>query len=179
MNIFLETKNLIIRTPQLSDFDNLLALQTDADVMKYIGQGVRTKLEVMGGLEAAIAHQETHGFSLGSVFEKESELFVGRAGLIYLAYDDTQPEIEVGYALIKTAWGEGYGVELAKALINWGFQHLTVSKLVAVINPENNFSRRVLEKVNMNYKESRIYRGNEVAFYFIEKSSWINTKNEN
>jgi|GEM_PF-5239397 len=34
MSIFLETKNLIIKTPQVEDFDNLYALQTDADVMK-------------------------------------------------------------------------------------------------------------------------------------------------
>lgn len=135
----------------MEDLDNLYAMQTDADVMKYIGQGVRTQTEVMDGLEKAIAHQEKHGFSLGCVFEKESGLFVGRAGLIYLAYNDTQPEIEVGYALIKSAWGKAYGIELAKALINWGFQHLNVNKLVGVINPNNEHSRRVLEKLNMNY----------------------------
>ena len=169
MSVLLETKNLIINIPQLADFDNLYALQTDTDVMKYIGQGIRTQSEVMTGLEKAIAHQEKHGFSLGCVFEKESGLFVGRAGLIYLAYDDTQPEIEVGYALTKTAWGKGYGAELAKALINWGFQHLAVSKLVAVINPHNERSRRVLEKVHMNYVGRALYWDNEVALYDIQK----------
>ena len=169
MSVFLETKNLIIKTPQVEDFDNLYALQADADVMKYIGQGVRTQAEVRSGLEKAMAHQEKHGFSLGCVFEKESGLFVGRAGLIYLAYDDTQPEIEVGYALIKSAWGKGYGVGLAKALINWGFQHLPISKLVGVINPNNEHSRRVLEKVNMNYVGRAHYWDNEVALYDIQK----------
>lgn len=172
MSVLLETENLIIKTPQLDDFDNLYALQTDADVMKYIGQGVRTSQEVMNGLEKAIAHQEKHGFSLGCVFEKESGLFIGRAGLIYLAYDDTQPEIEVGYALIKKAWGKGYGVELAKALLNWGFQHITVSRLVAVINPNNEYSRRVLEGVNMNYVGLAHYWGSEVALYDIKKA-WV------
>jgi hypothetical protein len=50
MSIFLETKRLkrlIINTPESADFDNLFALQSDADVMKYIGQGVRTHTEVM------------------------------------------------------------------------------------------------------------------------------------
>lgn len=169
MSVFLETNNLIIKTPQIEDFENLYALQTDADVMKYIGQGVRTETEVMSGLEKAMAHQEKHGFSLGCVFEKESGLCVGRAGLIYLAYDDTQPEIEVGYALIKTAWGQGYGVELAKALINWGFQHLSICRLVGIINPDNDYSRRVLEKANMNYAGRTHYGDNEVALYEIQK----------
>lgn len=169
MSVLLETKNLIITIPQLEDFDNLYALQTDAHVMKYIGQGIRTQSEVMTGLEKAIAHQEKHGFSLGCVLEKESGVFVGRAGLIYLAYDDTQPEIEVAYALLKTAWGKGYGVELAKALIDWGFEHLAVSKLVAIINPNNEHSRRVLEKVHMNYVGRTHYWDNEVALYTIQK----------
>lgn len=43
MSLFLETKNLIINTLELSDFNNLYALQSDADVMKYISQGVRSE----------------------------------------------------------------------------------------------------------------------------------------
>jgi len=169
MSIFLETKRLIINTPEAIDFDNLYALQADTDVMQYIGQGVRTPAEVTSGLEKAIAHQKKYGFSLGCVFEKESGNFVGRAGLIYLAYDDTQPDIEVGYALTKAAWDKGYATELARALIHWGFQHLPVVKLVAVINPKNDRSRRVLEKVKMNYVGRAHYWNNEVALYDIHK----------
>jgi ribosomal-protein-alanine N-acetyltransferase len=165
----LETKNLMISTPQLEDFDSLYALQTDAEVMKYIGQGVRTHLEVMTGLERAIAHQEKHGFSLGCVYEKESGLFIGRSGLIYLAFDDTQPDIEVAYALTKTAWGKGYGLELANALIQWSFQHLSVNKLVAVIHPNHEHSRRVLEKSHMKYVGRALYGNNELALYEIHK----------
>lgn len=169
MSTLLETQNLIIKAPQLGDFDHLYALQSDPDVMKYMGNGVRTQNEVMSGLEKALAHQEKHGFSLGCVFEKESSLFVGRAGLIYLAYDDTQPQIEVGYALIQTAWGKGYGVELAQALIQWGFQHLSVNKLVGVINPDNDYSRRVLEQVKMHYVGRSHYWDKEVALYEVHK----------
>ena len=169
MTVLVETKNLIIISQKLDDFDNLYTLQADAEVMKYIGKGVRTQAEVMSGLEKAIIHQEKHGFSLGCVFEKESSLFIGRAGLIYLAYDDTQPDIEVGYAFIRTAWGKGYGVELAKSLVNWGFQHLTVSKLVAVINPRNEHSRRVLGKIPMDYVGRANYWDNEVDLYNIWK----------
>ncbi|SRR5579883_100415 len=171
MSIFLETKRLIIKTPEATDFDNLYALQADADVMQYIGQGVRTPAEIKNGLEKAILHQKKHGFSLGCVVEKESGIFVGRAGLIYLAYDDTQPDIEVSYALTKDSWCKGYATELASALINWGFQNLPVTKLVAVINPRNDRSRRVLEKVKMNYVGRAHYWNNEVALYAIRKSN--------
>ena len=170
MSIFLETKRLIINTPELDDFDDLYALQSDADVMKYIGRGVRTQSDVLNGLEKAIMHYDKHGFSLGSVFEKESGEFVGRAGLIHLAYDDAQPEVEVGYALTKSSWNKGYATELTQALIKWAFKHLTIKKIVAVIKPENDRSRRVLEKVGMRYIKRTLYWDNEVALYEIDKS---------
>lgn len=169
MSIFLETSRLILKTPVLADLDDLYLLQSDPDVMQYVGKGIRTKKEVLKGLTLSIDHQEKHGFSLGSVYEKESGQFVGRAGLIYLAFDDSQPLIEVGYALVKSAWQKGYATELTKALIDWGFQHLTVNKLIGVINPLNERSGRVLEKAGMHFSKSSKYNGLEVLFYEIDK----------
>ncbi len=170
MKIFLETKRLIIKTPDLSDFDNLYLLQSDPVVMEFIGEGVRTKQEVAKSLQTAIDHQQKHGFSLCNVFEKESNTFVGRAGIIYLAFDDTQPEIEVGYALLKPYWNKGYATELTHALIKWGFENLSVDYLVGVIKPKNERSRHVLEKAGMRYIKPYLYRGHEVAYYQIDKN---------
>jgi [ribosomal protein S5]-alanine N-acetyltransferase len=171
MSTFLESKNLMIKTPESADFNNLYALQTDPAVMKYIGQGVRTEAEIKLGLDKAITHFQKHGFSLGSVFAKESGQFIGRAGLIYVAYNDTQPDIEIGYALHQFAWNKGYGIELAKALIDWGFAFLPINKLVADTHPNNERSRRVLEKAGMNYIGIGTYENNEAAWYSIHKSS--------
>lgn len=167
MGIFLETNRLIIRIPELADFDSMYALQSDAEVMQYVGTGVRTQAEVRLGLEKAIAHQEKHGFSLGSVYEKNGGDFVGRAGLIYLGFNDTQKDVEVAYALTKATWGKGYATELANALIEWGFQHLEVERLIAVTNPNNQRSRRVLEKAKMTYAGLISHSGSEAALYTI------------
>lgn len=171
MNAFLETERLILTRPSLTDIDNLCELQSDSEVMQYIGNGVRTREEVMSGLEKAITHQEKHGFSLGSVYEKESGEFIGRAGLIYLGYDDTQPDIEIGYAFVKTAWGKGYATELTNALIAWGFTHLAVERLIAVARPENSRSRHVLEKSGMTYVGLANYWDCEVALYELTRHS--------
>lgn len=171
MNIFLETNRLILKAPELSDFDDLYLLQTDPEVMKYIGEGVRSKQEVELSLHNAIAHYQKHGFSLGNVFEKESGEFIGRAGIIYLALDDTQPDIEIGYAFFKPYWNKGYATELSRALIIWGFANLPVNYLVGVIKPKNEKSRHVLEKVGMKYIKQSLYRGQEVAYYRIDKNA--------
>ncbi|HHI9467502.1 TPA: GNAT family N-acetyltransferase [Legionella anisa] len=63
-----------------------------------------------------LAHYKKHRFSLGSVYLKDSFEFSDRAGLIYLNYDEQQPDIEVAYALLPEYGGKGYATENNKAL---------------------------------------------------------------
>lgn len=170
-SVFIETKNLIVYHPDTSDFEELCKLQSDPDVMRYVGTGVRSPEEVRDQLKKFIQHDLKHGFSLGSVYEKSTGEFVGRAGLIYLALDDTQEDIEVGYALQKKFWNKGYATELAKGLVKWGFMQLATNHLVAVIRPENEQSRRVLEKAGMRYIGRDTYRTHEVAKYIVYKKT--------
>lgn len=173
MSLFIETKRLLINTPEAADFDNLFILQSNPDVMKYIGEGVRTKPEVADSLQKAIDQQNKHGFSVGSVIEKSNGQFIGRAGLLYLAFDDTQPDIEVGYALLPQYWQKGYATELTTALIKWGFENLSVNHLLAVIKPKNAASRRVAEKAGLKYIKPSMYRNHEVVLYRVDKPDQI------
>jgi RimJ/RimL family protein N-acetyltransferase len=130
---------------------------------------VRDAATVELGLNQAIAHYQRHGFSLGTVFEKSSTKFIGRAGLIYLAFDETQPDIEVGYALLPAYWGQGFATELTVAIINWGFAHLDVARLVGIINPANLASQYVLEKSELKFVSYSTYNQLKVARFEIER----------
>jgi [ribosomal protein S5]-alanine N-acetyltransferase len=167
------TKRLYLRSPQISDFDDLYQLQTDPHVMKYIGNGVRDKTAVQDSLKNALKHEKKFGYSLGSLFEKETDLFVGRAGLIHLAFDDESTEIEVAYAIHMKFWGRGYGTEIAQALVNWGFENLTIDRLVGIVHPENIRSQKVLQNVGMSYAKDYHYNGMKTHFYQIERSAII------
>jgi GrpB-like predicted nucleotidyltransferase (UPF0157 family)/predicted acetyltransferase len=176
MSIFLETKRLVLRTTQLSDLDNLIALRSDPDVMKYIGNGsTQTKEQVESFLKNAIPYQEKYGLGFCSVFEKESGDFVGQGGLFHFKSDETQSEIEVAYRLHKKFWGRGYATELTKALIRWGFEHLPVNKLLAAAHPDNIASQKVLKKAGLDYKEKIYWPGcdGEVFLFEIYKADLI------
>lgn len=169
MSIILETQRLIIKSPALDNFENLYALYSDPEVMQYVGQGVRSREETRKKLAEIIYHFEKHGFSFGDVYKKESGACIGRAGLIYLEMNDSQPEIELGYTLHKAYWNKGYATELAKAFIQWGFEHLPVEKLIAVTHPDNKKSRHVLEKTGMHYVGNVRCYNTEVVKYEIYK----------
>ena len=175
MTIFLETKRLILKTTELSDLDKLIALRSDPDVMRYIGDGtVHTEEQVKKFLSMAIPYQEKHGIGFCMVYEKESGSFIGQAGLFHIGYYDAQPEIEIAYRLHKKFWGNGYATELAKALIQWGFQHLPVDKLIAAAEPENIASQKVLKKAGLDYTgKVTWYNGRELFEYVIYKADSV------
>lgn len=166
--IFLETSRLLIKIPSFEDFLAICELNSHPDVMRYI-EVCRPANKVRELLEKAIKHYQNHGFSFGSVFEKSSGNLIGQAGILYLNYDDTQPDIEIGYRLHPSYWNKGYATELSKALIQWGFKYLSTQKLIGVIHPDNNRSRRVLERVGMHYVGKINAYNTELAKYKIEK----------
>lgn len=171
MNTFIETSRLLVKPPSENDFEAHYGLLSDPEVMRYIGKGIRTREEARENLEKHINHFNKHGFALGFVYEKQTGLFVGRAGLVYLEMKDDQPAIEIGYALHQRFWNQGYGTELVKGCIRWGFQHLSVKQLLAVMHPDNERSRRVLERAGMRYWGRKQCYQTEVAQYFIDKST--------
>jgi RimJ/RimL family protein N-acetyltransferase len=120
--------------------------------MHYIGQGIRDKATVLEGLLKAIEHHKKYGFSLGSVFDKVSHTFIGRAGLIHIEFKD-ENDIEIAYAFHQIFWNKGYGSEIARALLKWGLSHLPNRDLVAIVHAQNQKSRRVLEKIGMHFVE--------------------------
>lgn len=165
-----DTKRLMIKPSSLDNLEKVCALFSDPEVMRYVGTGVKSREETVTYLEKSIKHHDKHGFSFCDIYEKETGTFIGRAGLIYLEMKDDQPDIEVGYALHKQFWKKGYATELASAFLNWGFENLAVNKLVAVIHPENEKSRRVLENSGMHYVGTTNCYSTQVARYEIIKN---------
>lgn len=180
MSDFLETNRLILKAPEPYDLHNILDLRQDKDVMQFVGQGrVETQAEVEQFLQAAIPYQQKHGFGFCSVFEKATGEFVGQAGLFHLGFDETQKDIEIAYRLKQKFWGKGYATELAEALIDWGFTHLPVEKLVAIVWPGNLRSQHVLKKAGLTYQGLIHFRNKEVLYYEIYKSDQISIEDYN
>lgn len=168
----LETNRLVIQPPSLSNLDYWFWLHSDQTVMEYI-DGPRKKKTISSWLQQDIFHYEKHGFCVGSVFDRKTKQFIGRAGMVYLNYDDTQSDIEVGYILHKRYWGKGYATELVTALLRLGFVDLNLNKLVAMTHLSNIKSQRVLEKAGMRSSKLLQYHGSEHTYYEIDKKTWL------
>jgi GrpB-like predicted nucleotidyltransferase (UPF0157 family)/RimJ/RimL family protein N-acetyltransferase len=175
MSIFLETRRLLLKAPKITDLDELVGLRSDNEVMHYTGEGgSQTKEQVQNYLNFALSYQEKHGMGFCLVLEKDSGNFIGEAGLFHLLFDDMQPDIEIGYHLHKKYWGKGYATELTKALIHWGFQHLSINKIVAAAYPNQIASQKVLQKSGFDFRGTKLTSdGTELFWYETYKSDGI------
>ncbi|HLZ08921.1 MAG TPA: GNAT family N-acetyltransferase [Chloroflexota bacterium] len=150
-HVFLETERLILRRFTASDLDNLVDLDADPDVMRYINDGKPTPRDVIqnSALPRFLQYYERFdGFGSWAAIEKSSGDFLGRF-VFQPAEDATPDEVELGYRLRKSAWGKGYGTEGSRALIRKGFTELGVQRVVAFTYGENLRSRRVMEKAGL------------------------------
>jgi ribosomal-protein-alanine N-acetyltransferase len=154
--IILETDRLVLRHQVLQDLDALWALYCDPEITKYIPDAPRSYEEAKEELEWHMnGHPKYPELGLWATIHKETGKFIGRCGLLPWTIDGQQ-EVEVAYTIAREYWGQGLATEAARAILDYGFEHLNLSRLVSVIDSENVASQRVAQKIGMTFeKEAR------------------------
>lgn len=156
MQILLETERLILRRFAADDVENLVELDGDPEVMRFINGGRPTPRDEVESeiLPAFLGHYRRFGgFGFWAAVEKATGRFVG---WFHLRPADGAPpgEVELGYRLRRSAWGKGYATEGSRALVDKGFADLGARRVVASTMVVNAASRRVLEKAGLRYVRS-------------------------
>src|SRR5215217_4417535 len=151
VHVFLETDRLILRRFTADDVDNLVALDGDPAVMRYITGGPATPRETLehDHLPYYLEYYERYvGYGFWAAIEKTAGDFLG--WFHFRPYEGApEDEPELGYRLRRSAWGIGYATEGSRALIHKGFTELGVQRVVAFTYGEHTASRRVMEKAGM------------------------------
>lgn len=151
--IIIETERLIIRHFHLLDAEALEGIFCDPEVMRY-GQGVHDKEWIQNWLGRCLKRYYTDwGFGLWAVIEKGPVEVIGYCGLSYFPNICGVPEIEIGYRLIRKKWCKGYATEAASAVCQYAFEKLSIKRLIALVDPGNINSLRVVEKLKMKYEK--------------------------
>ena len=113
--------------------------------------------------QAIELHQQT-GLGKWAVWEKQSGQLVGMGGLTPWQLE-SEKLVDITYRLRHSAWGQGLGLELAEALVTYGFEELNLSQITATITPENLPSKKIAEKLGMNYDRQIILLGVATDLY--------------
>jgi RimJ/RimL family protein N-acetyltransferase len=167
----LETDRLILRHLLPDDLDRLFTLYSDPEMRRYFPEGTLTYEETKEELEWFLnGHPKHPELGLWATIHKESNQFIGRCGLLPWTIEG-QYEVEVAYMIAKEYWRQGLGTEATRAILQYGFEHLGLSRLICMIDPSNTASRGVAEKIGMTLeKEIDGFEGDNKPFLIYSTS---------
>lgn len=146
----IETERLILRPLVAEDVHRLFLLDSNPQVMKYVGQPVLTEpSQSRAVIEMIQAQYEKFGIGRFAVIEKESNLLIGWAGLKFVDYEVNghQDFYEIGYRFLPEFWGKGYATESNKPFVGRAFNEMGVKELFAYAHEGNAGSHHVLQKL--------------------------------
>jgi len=151
VQVFLETDRLLLRRFTQDDVENLVELDSDREVMHFINGGRATP---RGEIENDVLptylslYERYAGFGFWATEEKSTGRFIG--WFHFRPAQGAPPgEVELGYRLRRSAWGNGYATEGSRALIDKGFAEFGVERVVAFGMVVNVASTRVMEKAGL------------------------------
>ena len=155
----------------MSDLEALFAFYSDPDVVKYIPDAPRTFEETREELEWFLNGHPSHpNLGLWATIYKETDQFIGRCGLLPCTIDN-QYEVEVAFAFSKQYWRQGLATEIAQALVQYGFEHLGLSRLICLIEQDNQGSIRVATKIGMRFEKEGEDEKGPFLLYAIHKQT--------
>jgi ribosomal-protein-alanine N-acetyltransferase len=160
----IRTDRLVLRPLTDADAGPLHAIYGDRETMRFIGAHGRPAPDLEATrrtLAQLLRHAELHGFSLWGVDEREGEPLVGVAGLLWV--EGHGPEVEAAYVVRRDRWGRGYATEALRAVLGVGHSALGLERIVALAYPENEASRRVMEKAAMRADGTQRAYGRELT----------------
>jgi len=132
--------------------DDLWALYCNPNITKYILDAPRSREEAKEEIEWHMhGHPKNQQLGLWATVHKPTGKFIGRCGLLPWSIDG-RDEVEVAYTVAQEFWGQGLGTEAAKAILEYGFEKLNLTRLICLIDEENIASQKVAEK---NWDEIR------------------------
>ena len=138
-----ETDRLLLRQWRTEDFDAYAGYFADEETAKFVG-GVKDRDQAWRRLASEIGHWALKGYGYWAVEEKEVGTFVGGVGLWF---SEGWPELELGYWIIPKMHGKGYATEAGVKARDYAWETVGAKSLVSYIDPENEPSKRVAEKL--------------------------------
>ena len=148
----LETERLTLRQFTTNDAEFIFEQLNEPSWIQNIGdRNIRTlddaRAYIVNGPGASYGK---NGFGLWLIVLKETGESIGMCGLIKR---DHLEDVDIGYALLPRFWSKGYAVEAAQAVKDYARDVVGLKRLVAIVDPANEGSIRVIEKIGLRYEK--------------------------
>ena len=176
----------LILTPLVStDTDMSVEIWTDPEVVRYICD-VPTEKEIRQEMPDAIKRGGNGAIGIWSIADRRTGEKLGEAYLLPMPTEEKyvdyglldmrrmpDTDIEVGYFLKHSAWGQGYATEVCNRMLQFAFQDARLDAVVASVHEKNIASKYVLEKSGFLYLGRTQCWGKDSPIYKITRDAWV------
>ncbi len=167
--IVFETPRLTVHQFTSDDGDNFFKINGDEEVVRYIRKPLNKEASDEFLLQNIALYNTNPHLGRWAVYEKAANNFIGSCALIPLPFEDEKDKIQIGYALLPSAWGKGYATEITIAGIDYFFKYSSFDELHAITSIPNIASQKVLLKCGFIENGTK-HEGEELLQRFILKS---------
>jgi RimJ/RimL family protein N-acetyltransferase len=163
------TERLRLRHLELTDAAFILDLLNQPAFLRFIGdRNVRSLADAENYLRnGPLEMYARQGFGLYLVERKVDGVPLGICGLLKR---EVLEHVDLGYAFLPQYWSQGYAREAALGMLAYARDTLQVKTVVAIVDPQNEASIKLLEKIGMTYLRPITWPtdGKELKLYTVD-----------
>lgn len=149
----LQTDRLTLTPFAEADLPELHALFTDPDVRRYLMDDlVVEKTWTADVVEKSTAMFRDIGYGLWAVRKTGQRPIIGFCG--YWRFEHLKHPLQLIYGLLPNWWGRGLATEAARTMLDYGFDAVGFTEIIAATDPPNLASVRVMERLGMAHLET-------------------------
>ncbi|BDC38612.1 GNAT family N-acetyltransferase [Paraburkholderia terrae] len=143
------SQRLALKPRTLADLDDCIAMDRDPEVTRHVEGPWHEPDAHRRFVVDRITRAYPDGLGYWSIFERDAPArFVG--WVLLIPEDAHGPEVEIGWRLVREAWGRGIASEAARIVVAHAFGTVGLESVVAGIAEGNAASQRVAQKLGMN-----------------------------
>jgi RimJ/RimL family protein N-acetyltransferase len=161
----LQGKRVCMRAPTPGDAKALFALFADPEVMRYWSRPPMTARAEAEGLIGEILDGFAQRTILNwMVVSRSDDALIGTCALFRI--ERRHRRAEIGYSLRSDHWGRGLAAEAVSLMLDWAFRTLGLHRVEADIDPRNDGSRKLLERLGFASEgllRERYFVGDEIS----------------
>lgn len=165
--MILETDRLILRRLTGDDLSELVTIQADPELVRFLGRFDEAAMASwLADVDASWAER---GYGRLGLVERDTGRLVGRSGIMFVDQFDAP---ELGWTLRREAWGHGYATEAARACLDWGFNALGMTRIISLIERTNERSLHVAKRLGMTPGEHATWLERPMIVHAMTRAAW-------
>lgn len=163
----LVSERLLLRGWMPADADALRRIYADPETMRYIGDGATMPPErAWHAVAFLLGHWALRGYGMWAVTDRSTGEVLGRVGL---HNPEGWPGVELGWLLERDRWGRGLATEAARLAAAWAWETLDIDRVIHLIQPDNQASVRVAQKLGATRDDRMEFAGTTVDVWAMNR----------